>query len=35
MRLFNVKISQTNAHLVEDDNFDLTYNIDAGKNFFQ
>ena len=31
---FNVKISQTNAHLVEDDNFDLTYNIDAGKKFF-
>tara|TARA_Y100000591_G_scaffold332993_1_gene372949 strand:- start:1979 stop:4213 length:2235 start_codon:yes stop_codon:yes gene_type:complete len=31
---FNVKISQTNAHVIEDDNFDLTYNIDAGKKFF-
>ena len=31
---FNVKISQTNAHVLEDDNFDLTYNIDAGKKFF-
>ncbi len=31
---FNVKIAQTNAHVIKDDNFDLTYNIDAGKKFF-
>jgi outer membrane protein insertion porin family len=27
---YNVKISQTNANLIADNNFNLTYNIDAG-----
>ena len=31
---YNVKISQTNAHNIQDNNFELTYNIDAGKKFF-
>jgi outer membrane protein insertion porin family len=31
---FNVKISQTSANIIEDNNFNLTYNIDAGKKFF-
>jgi outer membrane protein insertion porin family len=31
---YNVKISQTNANLIVDNNFNLTYNIDAGKKFF-
>ena len=30
---YNVKISQTNANIINDNNFSLTYNIDAGKNF--
>ena len=31
---YNVKISQTNANIINDNNFSLTYNIDAGKKFF-
>ena len=31
---YDVKISQTNANVIEDNNFNLTYNIDAGKKFF-
>ena len=31
---YNVKISQTNANIIQDNNFNLTYNIDSGKKFF-
>ena len=31
---FNVKISQTSANVIQDNNFNLTYNINAGKKFF-
>jgi outer membrane protein insertion porin family len=31
---FNVKISQTSANIIQDNNFNLTYNINAGKKFF-
>ena len=31
---FNVKISQTNANINQENNFELTYNINAGKKFF-
>ncbi|MDB2428043.1 outer membrane protein assembly factor BamA [Candidatus Pelagibacter bacterium] len=31
---YNVKISQTNANIIQDNNFNLTYNINAGKKFF-
>jgi len=31
---YNVKISQTSANIIEDNNFNLTYNINAGKKFF-
>ena len=31
---FNVKISQTNANLIQDNNFNLNYNINAGKKFY-
>ena len=31
---FNVKISQTSANIIQENNFELTYNIDAGKKFF-
>ena len=31
---YNVKISQTNANIIQDNNFELTYNINAGKKFF-
>jgi outer membrane protein insertion porin family len=31
---FNVKISQTNANIIQDNEFNLTYNIDSGKKFF-
>ena len=31
---FNVKISQTSANLIQDNNFNLTYNINAGRKFF-
>lgn len=31
---FNVNISQTNANIIQDNNFNLTYNINAGKKFF-
>ena len=31
---YNVKISQTSANVIEENNFSLTYNIDAGKKFF-
>ncbi len=30
---YNVKISQTSANIIQDNNFDLTYNINAGKKF--
>ena len=31
---YNVKISQTNANIIQDNNFNLTYNINSGKKFF-
>ncbi|MDC1045219.1 outer membrane protein assembly factor BamA, partial [Candidatus Pelagibacter sp.] len=31
---YNVKISQTSANIIEENNFSLTYNINAGKKFF-
>ena len=31
---YNVKISQTSANVIQDNNFNLTYNINAGKKFF-
>ena len=31
---FNVEISQTSANVIQDNNFNLTYNINAGKKFF-
>jgi outer membrane protein insertion porin family len=31
---YNVKVSQTSANLIKDNNFNLTYNINAGKKFF-
>lgn len=31
---YNVKISQTIANVIKDNNFNLTYNIDAGEKFF-
>ena len=31
---YNVKISQTSANVIEENNFNLTYNINAGKKFF-
>jgi len=31
---YDVKISQTNANIIENNNFNLTYNITAGKKFF-
>ena len=31
---YNVKITQTSANLIKDNNFNLTYNIDAGQKFF-
>ncbi len=31
---FNVKISQTSANVIQDNEFNLTYNINAGKKFF-
>jgi outer membrane protein insertion porin family len=31
---YNVKISQTSAKITQDNNFNLTYNINAGKKFF-
>ena len=31
---YNVKISQTSANIIKDNNFNLTYNIDAGQKFF-
>ena len=31
---YNVKISQTSANIIQDNNFNLTYNINAGKKFF-
>ena len=31
---YNVKISQTSANIIQDNNFELTYNINAGKKFF-
>jgi len=30
---FNVKIFQTNANIIQDNEFNLTYNIDSGKKF--
>jgi len=31
---YNVKISQTSANIIQDNNFNLTYNINAGKKFY-
>jgi outer membrane protein insertion porin family len=31
---YNVKISQTNANIIKNNQFNLVYNIDAGKKFF-
>ena len=31
---YNVKISQTSANIIQENNFELTYNINAGKKFF-
>ena len=31
---YNVKISQTSANVIEENNFNLTYNINAGKKFY-
>ena len=31
---YNVKISQTSANIIQENDFDLTYNINAGKKFF-
>ena len=31
---YNVKVSQTSVKLIKDNNFNLTYNINAGKKFF-
>jgi len=31
---YNVKISQTSANVIQDNNFNLTYNINAGKKIF-
>ena len=31
---YNVKISQTSANIIRENNFELTYNINAGKKFF-
>ncbi len=31
---YNVKISQTSANIIQDNNFNLTYNINAGNKFF-
>ena len=31
---YNVKVSQTIANVIQDNNFNLTYNINAGKKFF-
>ena len=31
---FDVEISQTSANIIQDNNFNLTYNINAGKRFF-
>ena len=31
---YNVKISQTSANIIQENNFNLTYNINAGKKFF-
>jgi outer membrane protein insertion porin family len=31
---FNVKISQTNANIIQDNEFNLTYNIDSGEKIF-
>ena len=31
---YNVKISQTSANVINDNNFNLTYNINAGKKYF-
>ena len=31
---YNVKISQTSANVIKDNNFNLTYNINAGKKIF-
>ena len=31
---YDVKISQTNANVINNNNFNLTYNINAGKKFF-
>ena len=31
---FNVVVSQTNANLIQDNNFNLNYNINAGKKFY-
>ena len=31
---YNVKISQTSANVIQDNNFNLTYNINSGKKFY-
>ena len=31
---YNVKISQTSANIIQENNFELNYNINAGKKFF-
>ncbi len=31
---YNVKISQTSANIIQENDFELTYNINAGKKFF-
>ncbi len=31
---YNIKISQTSANIIQENNFELTYNINAGKKFF-
>ena len=31
---YNVKISQTSAQIIQENNFSLTYNINAGKKFY-
>jgi outer membrane protein insertion porin family len=31
---YNVKVSQTSANIIQENDFDLTYNINAGKKFF-
>ena len=31
---YNVEISQTSANVIQDNDFNLTYNINAGKKFY-